>query len=120
MHLGRWLFALEAGHVAKRDVAAELARIVIVTKLALVPEGDLPHGPGKGPGATGFSHVCPVKGCSSLISGYRLMCAQDWSALGRSLRAEVWRTWQSGTGARSPEHRLAADLAVSAAEAVRA
>jgi hypothetical protein len=79
----------------------------------------LTGGPGRGPGGQPIAALlpasrCPVAGCDAAIDPTRLMCRRHWYAVPRWLRDRVWRTWHSGAGALSPEHRDAVLQALAA------
>jgi hypothetical protein len=79
----------------------------------------LPAGVGRGPGGfrAASSNRCLVPNCRKRIDQSRLMCRDHWYLVPRQLRDRIWATWRSGDGARSPEHREAVLLAISAASA---
>ena len=55
---------------------------------------------------------CPIPRCGRQIDPSRLMCRSHWYMVPKRLRDQVWATWRSGQGARSPEHRAAVHRAV--------
>lgn len=61
-------------------------------------------------------HRCPVSGCPILVPRTHLMCARHWYTVPRALRTRVWRAWDGGAGAGSPEHNESTWLAVLAVE----
>jgi hypothetical protein len=83
----------------------------------------LPHGRGRGPGGRdGLSlpqGQCPVPACGQQIDRTRLLCRDDWYRLPERLRDHVWRTWRSGAGSTSREHRRAVLTAISSCELAR-
>jgi hypothetical protein len=42
------------------------------------------------------------------------MCRSHWYMVPKELRDQVWATWRSGQGARSPEHQVVVRRAVTA------
>lgn len=84
----------------------------------------LPKGRGRGPGGQPAGLAlpegrCPVPGCEEQIDRTRLMCRHDWYRVPRRLRDRAWRTWRSGYGAASREHREAVVKAIAAARLAR-
>jgi hypothetical protein len=83
----------------------------------------LPHGRGRGPGGQNGLGLpqgqCPVPGCGQQIDTTRLLCRDDWYRLPKRLRDQVWRTWRSGAGGTSREHRRAVLRAISGCELAR-
>jgi len=57
---------------------------------------------------------CPIARCGRQIDPSRLMCRSHWYMVPKELRDQVWATWRSGQGARSPEHQVAVRRAVTA------
>lgn len=64
------------------------------------------------------THLCPGPRCGGQreIPWHMLMCNRDWYALPKPIRTAVWRTWQDGRGAGTPEHTRAMRLAVVIAQ----
>lgn len=84
----------------------------------------LPKGRGKGPGGQPQGLLaspgrCPVPGCGDPIDATRLMCRHDWNTVPRQLRARVWATWRSGSGAASRDHRQAVLQTIAVCHAAR-
>jgi hypothetical protein len=65
---------------------------------------------GRGPWTTGEPHGCPVPGCPETV--HRLLCRRHWASLPKTVRDEVWRAWQSGSGSDSPQFAAAARSAL--------
>jgi hypothetical protein len=60
------------------------------------------------------THKCPAGGCGKRVRPDMLMCAPHWYAVPRPLRSAVWRAWDGGAGAASPEHAAAIRAAIKA------
>jgi hypothetical protein len=73
---------------------------------------------GSGPGtpASDRRHPCPGPGCATRIDRHRLMCLRHWRMVPRPLQAAIWRAWNGGRGAGSPEHAEAILAAIDAVE----
>ena len=41
-------------------------------------------------------HRCPVPGCRQQVEAF--MCRKHWKATAKSLRDQLWRSWDSGRG----------------------
>ena len=59
-------------------------------------------------------HKCPRDGCDEQIRADRLMCLADWAAVPKPLKDDVWRTWNRGRGAGTPQHTQAIAAAINA------
>lgn len=57
-------------------------------------------------------HQCPGPGCTADVPYEMLMCRSHWYRVPRPIRSAVWRTWQDGRGAGTPEHTAAITAAV--------
>jgi hypothetical protein len=62
-------------------------------------------------------HRCPVPGCEAMIN--RLLCARHWNRCPRSLRDQLWRSWDSGRGQVGLQLQALAVLSATASEAAR-
>jgi hypothetical protein len=62
-----------------------------------------------------MTHQCPGAACAEQVDPARLMCPACWAQVPGPVRRAVWITWDHGTGAGTPAHRVAARLAVSIA-----
>lgn len=60
------------------------------------------------------SHPCPKRDCTVTVPSHQLPCRQHWFAVRRALRDAVWRTWDRGRGAGTPEHTAAMRAAIAA------
>lgn len=65
----------------------------------------------KGPSPVTVSHPCVA--CGSEVAAGRLLCRSEWLALPYRLRAALWRSWDDGRAALSPEHQEAVADAVA-------
>lgn len=65
----------------------------------------------KGPSAATVPHPCAA--CGSQVAAGRLLCRAGWLALPYRLRAALWRSWDDGRAALSPEHQAAITDAVA-------
>jgi hypothetical protein len=59
-------------------------------------------------------HECPKNGCNKQIDYTMLMCSRHWYEVPKPLRKAVWRAWQDGAGAGTPEHLAAINAAIAA------
>lgn len=65
----------------------------------------------KGPSPVTVPHPCIA--CGSEVAAERLLCRSEWLALPERLRAVLWRTWDDGRAALTPEHEAAIAEAVA-------
>jgi hypothetical protein len=78
-----------------------------------------PGGRGPWPGNPDLPRTCPAcHGCP--VRQDRLMCRRCWRHVPRAMRAAVWRTWRSGSGAGSTAHIVALMVAVGTVSQKRA
>lgn len=49
-------------------------------------------------------HECPRNGCRRMVGQDSLACPQDWDLVPKKTRDAIWRAWDKGRGAGSPEH----------------
>lgn len=59
------------------------------------------------------SHQCPGPDCQASVSYAMLACSRHWYQVPRPIRTLVYRTWNHGLGAGSPEHTRAMELAIA-------
>jgi len=57
-------------------------------------------------------HQCPGPDCQEPIPYDMLACARHWYQVPKSVRNAVWRAWDQGNGAGTPEHDAAIALAI--------
>jgi hypothetical protein len=61
-----------------------------------------------------MNHQCPGPRCTrDDIPAEMLACTGHWYQVPRALRTAVWRAWDDGAGALSPEHNAAVKAAVA-------
>lgn len=63
------------------------------------------------------SHVCPAPRCTKRVGTERLTCPSHWYAIPKPLRSAIWRAWDGGAGAGTPEHQAAITAAIRSLEA---
>lgn len=51
-----------------------------------------------------IQHECPRRGCRRMVSQDQLACSKDWFLVPAKTRSAIWRAWDNGRGAASPEH----------------
>jgi hypothetical protein len=51
-----------------------------------------------------IQHECPRNGCRRMVSQDQLACSSDWFLVPAKTRTAIWRAWDKGRGAGSPEH----------------
>ena len=73
---------------------------------------------GRGPSASVLPHKCPAQSCDVVVRAGSLFCAEDWRLIPHEFRAEIWRTWRSGSGRESGEHIVAVVLAIIAVRVI--
>lgn len=61
-----------------------------------------------------MDHKCPKDGCMAPVPVDMLACRQHWYSVPKPIRMAVWRAWDNGAGAGTPEHTRAIEAAVSA------
>jgi len=62
--------------------------------------------------ATATDHECPAPGCSKRVPHDMLACRRHYHELPKALKRELYRAWDGGDGAGSPEHDAAMQACV--------
>jgi len=60
------------------------------------------------------SHSCPKQDCKITVPSHQLACRVHWFQIPSAIRTAVWRTWDNGRGAGTPEHTAALRAAITA------
>ena len=59
-----------------------------------------------------MTHRCPGPDCDKQVPPDMLACPRHWYQVPRPLRSAVYRAWDDGAGAGSPEHTAAIGAAI--------